>query len=203
MQMREELKAKRDETINYPGDDTGAGRTIKRPHQAKGAIRAEGHPQKAGDAENRKRLKAQSKEREEQQCYSVVVLAECECVFKRIKDVRVKQIERIVECLVKVPPECPRDVEGIAGIGHATPQLGHPGPGHQRRDCNEKSTRQNFSLPAGQFLQLHQPGNGSVCERQAGSFIDSFFERSIWLLLATRFSERGYQRESTQPQQQN
>ena len=125
------MEAEGDEGEYNSGDPRRAVGAGERARQTERAVAAEGEAEKRRDAADRERTKSRGEQGEEQQRDSVVVLAEGERVLVRVEDVRVEEMERIVEGLVVVPPESPGDHIGVAAVSYSVAQMQNPRPRHQ------------------------------------------------------------------------
>ncbi len=72
------------------------------------------------------------------------MFAEGERVAVRVKYVSVEEVERIGEGLMIIPPEHPRIVIWVAGIGQRVAQVYRPRPRHRARQRKEEEEDQQL-----------------------------------------------------------
>src|SRR6266516_5969277 len=94
---------------------------------------------------NCKRAQAQREEWKKHHSNSVVVLAKSEGISVWIENVGVKKIERIVKCLMIIPPQNPGSEICITGIGGRVAQVRYPRPGHDYRQGKEGEKDQEIA----------------------------------------------------------
>jgi hypothetical protein len=89
-------------------------------------------------------FQAECVERKEQQSYPVAVLAKGECVFQRVKYIRVEKVQGVSESLVVIPPQNPSDKIWVASIYDSVAQSSYIRPGQYRREKTEPKDNQEF-----------------------------------------------------------
>src|SRR5687767_12607041 len=130
--MRHHAEPERDKGEDDSSDPARPGRSSQRARQAKRAVTAGGEAKENRHRMYRQRLRAEREERKEKQRDSVAMLAEGERVAKRIKQIGVKEIERVGKSLLVIPPENPGDEVRVARIGHGIAERRDVRPGYRR-----------------------------------------------------------------------
>lgn len=82
------------------------------------------------------------------------MFAEGQRVAERVEQVRVKEVERIRERLMVVPPKNPGDEVGIPGVHHRVAQARHIRPGQRRGEEAKRKEDQNFASEADDAASL-------------------------------------------------
>ena len=100
---------------------------------------------------NRQWAEAEGVEREKRQRDSITVFAEGQRVTQRIKQVRVKKIQRVGKGLMIIPPQDPGDEIRIARVGHRITQVQNVRP---RQDRGEPAKREQDQRLADDAIAL-------------------------------------------------